>query len=648
MKADFTRNTFHPGKQFSRVLMQQGRVQLDADWNEQAAIQTSTTRQLAADLIGPHGGPPAGLDFKFALAPAFAVLPITPNAAQANPKADFLLLPGHYYVDGIPCSNATTPAIVTSYPNATNLRVFTWTTDGIPFAVGQYLWLFCSDTTKSAPPPVPPTLPNTLLQITGVDYPNRNLTVLVIAGSMQPFIDDVGGGSPQRHFVRRAPTYLTQPDVPGTTLNDGNYQVYLDVWERAITCVEDDSIREVALSGPDTAARAKIVAQVKLTAPNGNGTCYTPYELASIFQPSNQGCLMARARPAQGSADPCTVSPNASYYGPENQLYRVEVHTGSLDALGNPATPTFKWSRENGAVVFAIAGGGGTSLITLESLGRDDRFGLVEGDWVEIVDDDYTLQNRAAPLRQVQAIDRVRMTVTLGGAADSSVGGDPTKHPYIRRWDQKAGDPAQGGLTLSSTDNAALISPPSAGAVVFGKVTNFKQDINTPLQNSPWLNLEDGVQVQFTAPPDSATPAAQFRTGDYWLIPARVATGDVEWPTEPVPNAPAGQPTTAPVPMPPDGVTHHYAPLALISVGDDTVTVNDDCAVVFWPGNGFLVFWQNGAPYSSNIAEEIETAPTQANAVERLAKIAKPVSVKKRATNPATPAPENDPTPIQK
>ena len=644
MKADFTRKTFKPGKQFSRVLMQQGRVQLDADWNEQAAIQTGAMRRLAADLMGPHGGPPAGLNSRLtALAPAFTVLPIS-DPTQENAKADFLLLPGHYYVDGIPCSNETTPSIVTAYPDTSNLRVFTWTTDGVPFAVGQYLWLFCSDTTKSAQPPGNPTLPNTLLRIIGVDYPNRNLTVAALSGSLQPFINDVGGGSPQRHFVRRAPTYLTQPDAPGAALTDGNYQVYLDVWERAITSVEDDSIREVALNGPDTAARAKVVAQVKVTAPNDGSTCYTPYELAAIFQPSNCGCLMARAQPSRGSADPCTISPDARYYGPENQLYRVEVHTGSLDAQGEQTTPTFKWSRENGAVVFPIAAGGGTSLITLESLGRDDRFGLTEGDWVEVVDDDYVLENRAAPLRQVQAIDRVRMTVTLSGTADSSVGGDPLKHPCLRRWDQKAGDPAQGGLTLSPVDNAALIFPRPTGGLAFAKSVPFNQDrLNrftaaATQQTSSWLNLEDGVQVLFTAPPDSATPTAQFRTGDYWLIPARVATGDVEWPTEPVPNAPAGQPATAPVPMPPDGVTHHYAPLALISVSDDVVTVNDDCAVVFWPVNGVLGFLQNGAPYSSNVAEEIETAPTQASAVEMLARPAKRPTAKKRAGPPAPPA----------
>jgi uncharacterized protein DUF6519 len=36
------------------------------------------------------------------------------------------------------------------------------------------------------------------------------------------------------------------------------------------------------------------------------------------------------------------------------------------------------------------------------------------------------------------------------------------------------------------------------------------------------LNLEDDIQIQ-------VQPKATYRTGDYWMIPARVATG-VEWP----------------------------------------------------------------------------------------------------------------------
>ena len=38
MKGDFSRQTYKKAKHYSGVLMQQGRVQLDADWNEQQAI----------------------------------------------------------------------------------------------------------------------------------------------------------------------------------------------------------------------------------------------------------------------------------------------------------------------------------------------------------------------------------------------------------------------------------------------------------------------------------------------------------------------------------------------------------------------------------------------------------------------------------
>ena len=70
MKGDFSRNTFDPGNHYSAVLMQQGRVQVDADWNEQAAIGLHYLRRLAADLsqrggrtiIRPRNGPIAEIE----------------------------------------------------------------------------------------------------------------------------------------------------------------------------------------------------------------------------------------------------------------------------------------------------------------------------------------------------------------------------------------------------------------------------------------------------------------------------------------------------------------------------------------------------------------------------------------------------------
>src|SRR5262245_1538484 len=131
MKADFTRNTFSPLKHFTRVLMQQGRVQLDADWNEQAAIELRYLRALATDLIGEHGGPADNL--------GFAVKPLALTPAVPN---DFLIGPGHYYVDGILCEADATPvpiAVETPASGDPIVHVASWTVDARQFQPDQYV-----------------------------------------------------------------------------------------------------------------------------------------------------------------------------------------------------------------------------------------------------------------------------------------------------------------------------------------------------------------------------------------------------------------------------------------------------------------------------------------------------------------------------
>src|SRR4051812_7279517 len=92
MKGDFTRETFDPANAFTRVLMQQGRVQLDADWNEQAAIFTYALRSFTKDLLGPWAGPTDELGFKIELVD--------------GGNNDLTIGTGVYYVDGIRLFNA--------------------------------------------------------------------------------------------------------------------------------------------------------------------------------------------------------------------------------------------------------------------------------------------------------------------------------------------------------------------------------------------------------------------------------------------------------------------------------------------------------------------------------------------------------------
>ena len=514
MKGDFTRDTFDPAKHFSRVLMQQGRVQLDTDWNEQAAILLHYLQTLAADLIGPHGGPGDG----------FKIKPVTTTLPN-----DFVIEPGIYYVDGIRCELDATPVSVVVQSDATKLQVLTLLVDNWEFEPGQYIEVF----------PRPPS--PAMAKITAVDPVQRILTL--DQKLLFPTL------SPPIFMIRRVSTYGTQPDYPllNTDRLTGKYLVYLDVWERHISYLEDGgdiNIREVALGGPDTAARAKVVWQVKVRK-SGDPQ---PTEVEKLLKLS-QAMLRARAKQTQPPSSPCVIHPDARYRGAENQLYRVEIHTGGkVGDISNPP-PTFKWSRENGSVVFPIvapiASGDGKTTVTLAHLGHDDKLGLREGDWAEIVDDDYTLQNRAEPLLKVHTIDRDALIVTLDSDLPPKVGSDPSKHLLLRRWDyqeKKDRDPKQGGLPFSlGKDNAVLI-------------------VEKDGEDGPnWFVLEDGVQIQFQ-------PGGEYRTGDYWLIPARTVIGDVEWPG----------PADSPKAIPPHGVEHHYAPLASISVdaitGDVTVS----------------------------------------------------------------------------
>jgi len=57
MAGDFSRSSFERRKHYSAVRMQQGRVQLDADWNEQADLTRHGVETRAKDFIGPSGAP---------------------------------------------------------------------------------------------------------------------------------------------------------------------------------------------------------------------------------------------------------------------------------------------------------------------------------------------------------------------------------------------------------------------------------------------------------------------------------------------------------------------------------------------------------------------------------------------------------------
>jgi hypothetical protein len=285
--------------------------------------------------------------------------------------------------------------------------------------------------------------------------------------------------------------------------------VYLDVWERHVSAAQNGDYREIALGGPDTAARAIVVWQVKLLEVTGDfETFIRPYQ--SLVLKTTTG---TKKKPATEPPD-FDVLYIVLNRGADNRLYRVEIHD---EAFGtNPAT--FKFSRDNGSVVFPVVDVLKTK-VTVASLGRDPRTSVEIGDWVEIADDLFALTNKVDALRRVVHVDRAQLVITLDSEPALNIGRNPDFNPILRRW-----------------ETAPI-------------------NIREGTGNDGWIHLPDGVQVQFS---HAALPHAGFRRGDYWLIPARTATGDVLWPKAPDKTQLA---------LPPHGVTHPYAPLASLEGG---------------------------------------------------------------------------------
>ena len=530
MKGDFSRQTFVARKHYSGVLMQQGRVQLDADWNEQGAIDRYRTETEAVDVIGGCGAPLHAAGFE-----------ITTDGKT------LLIGGGRYYVDGLLAEN-----------NAGKIAY--------------------EDQDK-------------------LDLPGADMAAV-----------------------------LTEMKEKGLSAA----LVYLDVWQRHVTALDDKLLREVALGGPDTATRLKTVWQVKALPLTGGDSVelvklreeqkQLEDELANLKEVSDKiqaeaalikqkldqaaptspefkklqallqkataklaevqaeaekrkaqlaelakkieelgggsaalgcdaqlpgwddlfaasGLLNARAQPPDPTQDPCLTPPGAGYRRLENQLYRVEIHQG-----GPRGQATFKWSRDNGSVVTSIESIQG-SIITVHDIGPDDALGFAHGQWVEITDDALELNGLPGQLTQIDKVDAATREITLLNVAPQPLASTPTgvnaaRHPKLRRWDQ--------------ADQAA--APVSANGIKTA---------------TGWQPFEDGISVQFSV--------GSYRTGDYWLIPARTAPGELEWPPYEVPNL-------NPQPQPRQGIEHHYCRLALIRVQDGVIDKDvADCRQIFPP-----------------------------------------------------------------
>ena len=641
---DFSRFLSEPGRRYSAVWMQQGRVQLDSDWNEQAEIEGRIREAAIADLIGTSGAPYETAGFAVSLLGEllfdgrddYAYVPAPPapkpgaeegtgftweawirpaagggailgrfaqgntadsgSAAGAAPSSDAAVL----FLDAegrLAFRRAGVLAIeiaaeqplelgrphhvaVTSATRSTSIWVDGRLAAQLPvgraladlpavFLIGAALegrrphmpfagrihdvrwWHRAFNPAELAAAVLGDLAPVDLAAHWPLDE-NEGDAIhdrteggahgVLGAGASRPewTVKDLGL-SAGRYYVRGVacenPTpsrYTAQRDAPGLTLPDGGVHLaYLDVWERFVTAVQDPKIAEVALGGPTTTTRSQTLGQVRLLPVEGDGE-----EGAR----KTWDAFVGATRRPRGTLAARRALPPPTPLG--NLLYRIEIHDsglplgGGAEGAGAPVA-TFKWSRENGSKTFPILSLAGAQ-VTLSSP-ESGRLTIPVGAIVEWLDDPTELSGAPGNLYQVMAVDPDLLIVTLTPNPEGPV--EARNQPFLRLWDHSADGAGSSAATAAA---GAAGSPAGAVGAKAAALAAATPPTLVTIVRPGWLPIEAGIEISFEA-------TGPLRSGDFWWIPARSRTEDIEWPRDP---------TGRPRRMPPDGPDRAFALLA--------------------------------------------------------------------------------------
>lgn len=431
MSGDYSRKRFDSTKHYSGVLQQQGRVALDADWNEYVDIQDHRWRAETLDVVGRCGVPKETPDgFKVGFSKGGSSLTIGT---------------GRIYVDGLLVENH-----------------------------GQ------------AP-----------------------------RDQFDPILEE------------RYNTKPFSPDVLGSINADGKYLVYLDVWRREVTHLQDPNLVEPAL-GVDTTTRYETAWRIRILGVDEKVTCANASAALEDEHKPSAARLTTSTVKDKKQAELCEIQSSGEYRRSENQLYRVEVH--KVDK----GTTFVKWSRDNATVTSRVVEIPSKTSIRVDSLGRDDVLCFKTGYWVEITSDIREMSGRPGLMRQVTIEEK---TKTLSFSGDLPVEDFPT----------------DGNNVPSADANIRVIRWDQTGQLSDGLI-ELKKGKSTELDSDVQITLD-------------LTCNGNANVGDYWCFAARTAEASIEELNK----------------APPMGIHHHFCALATFKVKDKVFSENVDCRPVFNP-----------------------------------------------------------------
>jgi hypothetical protein len=366
--------------------------------------------------------------------------------------------------------------------------------------------------------------------------PGDGFKIAVPAEALSPFDFSIGQGTFYVGGLR-----VTNPDGKATYLHQGETEwidypagratdypegvplieaAYLTLAEHEVSAVEDEALREVALGGPDTAARVRLLQRVQRRRVGGS-TCQaafaqvlkTVYADTADFDPATMR-LVSKARlrvdfaPPPGPIDVCQPTARAEFLGTENQLIRVQVSdTGRL-----------LWGWDNASFLYRVTiTTSDPGVVTLDGIPVDVFHQPRAGQYVELLGTAVDLGGgayMASPVGLVLQVDGYDVTsrhVTLKTALPADFAAKHPKQLFLRIWENQL---------------------------------EFAADQDTPTVLTDRENTSTGVRV-------FASKTLRI-PGDHWMIGVR--------PSRPQTILPA----RLAVPQPPDGPRRWVAPLARI------------------------------------------------------------------------------------
>ena len=360
----------------------------------------------------------------------------------------------------------------------------------------------------------------------GFSNPSPNFNFNIGPGTMY-----VGG---ERVTLPSGVTYFQQPDwlAPVPAKGPKREYVFLRLEEREISAQEDSALREVALGGPDTTQRTRIMQRVVRVDTTGTDCATALAAQIKVwaaegwdFDPdtmrlNSEARLQVAFDTSGPPPGPCEPAASGGYLGAENQLIRVRIS----------GKGKFLWGFDNASFLYRIDVVD-SDTVKLQTPPVDPFHFPRKNQIVELLRADARLANgefvaaaQGVAMQLTSDYNPDALTIDLPSALPSEMA-DPKVTPrlFLRVWEDELDFVSGTAVGLGTT----------------------------------------GLTVTITAP-------AGLHTGDFWAFAARPST-----PVELYQNRYTDSP------QPPEGPRVWVCPLAVISWVETTGSIVSDCREQF-------------------------------------------------------------------